>query len=57
MVEKEDILNKYHHKFYQCKQELELYNSAGFILTDTPTLIYVLKENSILIEDTYPIIE
>ena len=47
MVEKEDILNEYRHKFYQYEKELELYNSAGFTLTDTPALIInsLSKEN------------
>jgi len=57
MVEKEDILNEYHHKVHQYQQELELYNSAGFTLTDTPQLIDVPKENLILIEDAYPLTE
>lgn len=56
-VEKEDILNEYHRKADQYQQELELYNSAGFTLTDTPALIDVPKENLILIEDTYPLTE
>lgn len=54
-VEKEDILNEYNHKVSQYQQELELYNSAGFTLTDTPSIIDVPKENLILIEDTYPL--
>lgn len=45
MVEKEDILNEFHYKFHQYEQELELYNSAGFTLTDTPKLIDVPKKN------------
>ena len=57
MVEKEGILNEYHHKVDQYQQELELYNSAGFTLTDTPQLIDVPNENLILIEDTYPLTE
>ncbi|MFD1603009.1 recombinase family protein [Flavobacterium artemisiae] len=56
-VEKEDILNEYLRKVNQYQQELELYNSAGFTLTDTPALIDVPRENLILIEDTYPLIE